>query len=1060
MKTCRALIMFLIFSLVLGGVSPAFASPASTHVSKDRATLALNQPDAPDDYPILECNANGITGDLADMRGIVFTPPSGFSKLVVRMAATVAGSYYFDAELRRSGGFTDAAEVTKNVTASVTGNTQSYPYTPVTIDFGSISAKGNENFSLRFTNIKGQGTLYFETYGIGNKPCANVMETNENNVAIPTERGDPAGFQVFAGGTTPALVASLGSPVIDGVINYGEWDFTHTLKFANGLITVRNDGLRMYVLLDVIGDTVENSIRSVDYFYLTFDKNKDAAITPNVDLNYTYPVSSTNLRYQYYLGPNEWTGMQPDTFSSRAAGFGCFYADGSLSFTQFPLRKNCSRHRLWELAIDLDEIGAAPGSSVKMGVLVSSPNPIINDEIPVNFTADFSNLITVVLANWPGFVLAPTPGAVITLESQAIEITQAIQDRNNTLSLVADKKTAARMYVDVNGTTSSQTAKAFLYGSQSGTDLPGSPLSMWHTAPATINRNTTNNTANFTLPSTWDQGTVTFSGRVKDLLGNVHSSSPFPLAFTAREIPNYWIVPINTGSNASPVVVSNTTISDQEGYQRALYPVPEINFTRKPWQDIGPTTVNATIGDLNEYHTGVVLAWLVSVLFTGKQPYTLPDQIYGFTPSGGGISDPTWIGAGGYVARGYLGTSLEGTMAHEINHNLDRSSSGTWGRHVPAGCSAAGPDPAWPYSNDDIQETGFDTRSMKVVPSTYPDMMSYCQSGSTPTKWISPYRWSNLFNTFSVSLNSQMLEQPLAPQTVYYVSGHVNVDGTGILDPALTQPGIPTTGITAGDYAVEVRGAGGTLLSSLPFQAQFVEMEPGETINTVYFNFQILANVAAEKLVLTYKGNILDEIKVSAHAPVVKITSPNGGETWQGHGTATWTASDLDGDPLTYTVLYSPDGGSIWYPISSGITSTSLDVDATSLPGSTNAIIKVIVTDGINTGEDVSDAPFIVTDNPPNVYITSPAPKTLVTPETQVSLEGEATDPEDGSIPDDSIYWSEGETVLGVGQQVTATLAPGWHALTLTAVDSSGKSAQASVDVFVGYQIFLPTLFR
>jgi hypothetical protein len=73
----------------------------------------------------------------------------------------------------------------------------SEPYGEVILDFGDIIVAGNETFTLKFIVNGGPGSLFFETFGIGNTPCANVEETNENDVAFPTERGDPAGFEVI-----------------------------------------------------------------------------------------------------------------------------------------------------------------------------------------------------------------------------------------------------------------------------------------------------------------------------------------------------------------------------------------------------------------------------------------------------------------------------------------------------------------------------------------------------------------------------------------------------------------------------------------------------------------------------------------------------------------------------------------------------------------------------------------------------------------------------------------------------------------------------------------------
>ena len=75
---------------------------------------------------------------------------------------------------------------------------------------------------------------------------------------------------------------------------------------------------------------------------------------------------------------------------------------------------------------------------------------------------------------------------------------------------------------------------------------------------------------------------------------------------------------------------------------------------------------------------------------------------------------------------------------------------------------------------------------------------------------------------------------------------------------------------------------------------------------------------------------------------------------------------------------------------------------------------------------------------------------------------GSATDLGDGSIPGDKLTWrSDVQGELGKGYEVAVTnLTPGPHILTLTAVDSQGKSGSVPVDVFVGYDIFLPDTQR
>ncbi len=886
-------------------------------------------------------------------------------------------------------------------------------------------------------------------------------------------------------------------PMIDGVVGFGEWQISNQIPFGHGFVTVLNDSTRLYILVDVLDDTAEDA---QDFFLLTFDVDRDGQITPNVDLNYGTMAGTDNMRFQFYLGPGSWTGLQPQTLSSETRGFDCFFGDGTFRIIGlFPLSFSCSPHQVWEFGIDLSEIGAAAGDTVRMGLRVSSQNPSFTDNIPPNFTRDFTNLIEVSLAPPPVPIPALDPAASISLEADAIELTQAIQDRQNTLPLVKNKKTVGRVYVDVDGVVADQPSVVYLYGSRGGADLPGSPLSQLHMAPSLINRQQLNDTANFLLPSTWDEGTVQFQAKARDLFGNEDASTPFSRAFTGKETPTYWVVPINTGTAAAPVLPSNTQISSQESYTETVFPLPDVKFVRKPWQAIGPTTVANTIDELNDYYGTVVLVWILVVLFTGESPFDLPDQIYGFTPSGGGISDPTWAGGIGRVARGFLGSSREGTMVHEINHNLDRSTDGTWGRHVanPAcndsiringgavppgcithshglrgirlhdnnwGCGAAGPDPNWPRNanrDDQLGEVGFDTRLPwvdgdaardTVIPNNYPDFMSYCQSGRLPTKWISPYRWQKLFNNFATVANphpANELDNLVDKiQEVYYVSGDLNRDGTGSLDPVLVQPGIPTEDVKAGDYSLEVLDASGKLLLTVPFFASFVNVE-GEEVDAVPFNFQLPAQDGAAALVLKLGEQVLDEIEVSANAPSIAVLEPNGSEQWSGVQTIRWSASDADGDDLSFVILYTPDDGETWVPVANGVQGDSHEVDTSFLPGGDGARIRVIATDGFNTTEDDSDRTFEVERKSPQVNILSLEEGAQFRSGQAVRFMGDATDTEEGSIPEDSLFWSVDDAGFGTGRELEAVLPDGTHEVALTAVDSEGNAGSASVRITV-----------
>lgn len=108
-------------------------------------------------------------------------------------------------------------------------------------------------------------------------------------------------------------------------------------------------------------------------------------------------------------------------------------------------------------------------------------------------------------------------------------------------------------------------------------------------------------------------------------------------------------------------------------------------------------------------------------------------------------------------------------------------------------------------------------------------------------------------------------------------------------------------------------------------------------------------------------------INIDGTEPVVRVLSPNGGETLSGTITISWNAYDnLDGSP-SIRLSYSPDTGATWQQIQqvSGSNEEYL-WNATLLPEGTDYLIRVEATDNAgNKGSDRSDSPFLIDNTPP-----------------------------------------------------------------------------------------------
>jgi hypothetical protein len=95
---------------------------------------------------------------------------------------------------------------------------------------------------------------------------------------------------------------------------------------------------------------------------------------------------------------------------------------------------------------------------------------------------------------------------------------------------------------------------------------------------------------------------------------------------------------------------------------------------------------------------------------------------------------------------------------------------------------------------------------------------------------------------------------------------------------------------------------------------------------------------------------MLAERVISAHGPEAELVSPQPGQPFpQGAPVPVLIqAADLDRDPLTYTVLISPDGQS-WWPWAYRREASAFDLSTSAFsPGS--YLVKAVVSDGVHVG--------------------------------------------------------------------------------------------------------------
>jgi hypothetical protein len=288
-------------------------------------------------------------------------------------------------------------------------------------------------------------------------------------------------------------------------------------------------------------------------------------------------------------------------------------------------------------------------------------------------------------------------------------------------------------------------------------------------------------------------------------------------------------------------------------------------------------------------------------------------------------------------------------------------------------------------------------------------------------------------------------------------------------------------GHRTGDYTVVLRNGQGNELLRYPFalgEASHLEAsnsreqragldsdDPGAQLTAPRTIAELVPVVAGvDQIDIEGPGGVLlHRVQAGSQPPVVQVDAPIGGiriPPNQESLEVRWSASDADGDPLTYRVEYSPDGGKRWRLFSMGISETVVAIPAENLIASPSALVRVSASDGVHTSMDTPDAEFAVLNHPPTVTIlpiADPvAPAQLVARAVAtdaipvyavgqtVTFQAEGYDIEKGSL-DQELTWSSNiDGALGAGGLLgLSTLSPGTHTISVMADDGEGGLATA-----------------
>lgn len=281
---------------------------------------------------------------------------------------------------------------------------------------------------------------------------------------------------------------------------------------------------------------------------------------------------------------------------------------------------------------------------------------------------------------------------------------------------------------------------------------------------------------------------------------------------------------------------------------------------------------------------------------------------------------------------------------------------------------------------------------------------------------------------------------------VLYENGSVNVnDAWHILNgTADLEEG------SSGNYAIVMKNETGQIVKEFHFNSSFTHYEEVNrsyvAVNTysVPFIFRIPYNETVRIIELVNAtGHVLYTRSLTAHSPVVEITYPTGGELLNGglHNIS-WDIYDADGDSIVCSVAYSVNGGATWRPLAMNLNQGSFTWDTSYLESGTEYLVKVIATDGVNTGEDVSDSSFTVDADKPTVGILSPEDAYYYSNHIPLTFNLSEPTTWTGYSLDDQL------NVTITGNMTLAGLTYGVHRIAIYATDVAGNTGSSGTFFF------------
>jgi len=710
-----------------------------------------------------------------------------------------------------------------------------------------------------------------------------------------------------------------------------------------------------------------------------------------------------------------------------------------------------------------------------------------------------------------------------------VEFTQAIQTITNSTPLIADKSLVARMTVGVTDFGSDvANVTGELRAFRNGIEIADSPLAPLNTgtsftAKELPSRAQLADTLNFAFPANWlTAGDLTILPSVNQNQtitegSYANNAQTYQLTFNAVEPLEIVLVPVAFQLNGAGEIYRpklDATTNYGLGYLPELYPIPGVQFT-----------VHSEYIFTGDLYTDAGWSFLLSQIRQLRNnevadPNALFPKYYGVVTVAphccypDSLAPEPAVGGRGYVP-GSASVGLEATgiiidyngdgqsdpgyanpypllqehmAAHELGHNFGLG-------HAPCGTASA---PGFPNTTAEIEDVGFYMSTMRLVPPTHKDVMSYCFEPLAPRQWISVYHYERLYDAITAAQATAIQVASVgsgAAENGWLIAGEIRDNGaTGSLyNTQIQQSSAIVRDEGAGAYEIRIVDQNGQQLLRYAFAPDLMagEDETGSNISppdldpagvalfvpTILdtaedesggngsFSFILPYNSAAANIQLWHEENLLDELPVAVNPPTLTATFMDTDNSF----TLSWAAFDDDPNYPTVMVRYSADRGATWQTLAHSLPAREMSyrIAKGQLAHTAAGLIEVVAGNSTLSSRVQLEIGEIA-NKPPQVQIIRDVARTYQ-PGESIVLFGSALDFEDGTLPPERFSWTidgvNRAAVTGMQYTFIDGLSAGIYTVRLTVTDSEGAQATDTILITVAatandHNLYLPYVQR